>query len=580
MAFDGVTISCMVQELHQLLQNGRVDKINQPEYDELWLQIRAGGKNHRLVLSASASNPRLHLTAQQKENPEKAPMFCMLLRKHLSGGKVVGVFQPGFERIAELHIESRDELGDVSVKRLIIEIMGRHSNIILCDGGGRVLGSIRYVDFSVSGVRQLLPGMQYEMPPSQHKLDPAGVTAAAFLEQLRGQHAAADAFLLDTFTGIGPLTAREIAYRALGAPDIHVPLLTQSQQEKFAEFFAAYFEKIKQNRYEPMLLYKEDGKIWDFSGVGILQYEESVRTEAVSSLNEAVDRYYAVKDFQARMSQKSASLLKFLDQNIQRCQKKLALQQQKMKDCEKKEQNKILGDLLTANLYRISEGDTAVTVENYYSGMEPLQIKLKPELTPAQNAQRYYTLYQKLKTAEVVTAQQMRLAEEELDYLESVKESLALAESERDINKLRDELYSQGYRVKRAERSKARKPQASAPLAYQLSDGFTAYVGRNNTQNDELTLRRSRPNDLWFHTKHIHGSHTVLRTEGRTPPDGVIVEAAKLCAYYSKARNSANVPVDYTIIKNVKKPSGAKPGMVIYDHYSTVYVTPALPEQT
>ena len=271
--------------------------------------------------------------------------------------------------------------------------------------------------------------------------------------------------------------------------------------------------------------------------------------------------------------------MKFIDNNIQRCQKKLALQQQKMKDCQTKEKNKILGDLITANLYRINEGDVEIEVENYYENMEIVKINLKPELSPSQNAQRYYKLYQKLKNAEIMTAEQMKLAEEELDYLESVKENLMIAESEKDINELRDELYQQGYHVKKAEKSKIRK-QVSKPLEFQLSDGFVAYVGRNNMQNDELTLRQSRSNDLWFHTKFIHGSHTVIKTEGRTPSDDVIVEAAKICAYYSKARNSANVPVDYTIIKNVKKPSGAKPGMVIYDNYNTVNVKPELPDSS
>ena len=255
----------------------------------------------------------------------------------------------------------------------------------------------------------------------------------------------------------------------------------------------------------------------------------------------------------------------------------MALQQQKMKDCENKEKNKIIGDLITANLYRINYDDEFIEAEDYYNNMEIVKISLKPELSPSQNAQRYYTIYQKLKNAEVVTAQQMELAKQEIDYLESIKENLMIAENERDITELREELYQQGYHVKRGEKSKIRK-QASKPLMFNLSDGFVAYVGRNNMQNDELTLRQSRSNDLWFHTKYIHGSHTVIKTDGRTPSDDVIVEAAKICAYYSKARNSANVPVDYTVIKNVKKPSGAKPGMVIYDNYNTVNVKPELPD--
>ncbi len=577
MAFDGLAIACMVHELNNALMHGRVDKILQPEYDEVILGIRAGGKNHKLVLSASSSNPRIHFTSTQKENPEKAPMFCMLLRKHLSGGKVVGVTQPQFERIVEIHIESRDELGDISVKRLIIEVMGRVSNIILADGEGKVLGSIKHVDFSVSQVRQIIPGMMYEMPPSQGKINPMEVSVQDIEDKLWQYSLGADKFILDTFVGVGPLSAREIAYRATGNADTNCQLMSDEQKTKFSEFLKDFFEKIKSAHFSPVLIYKDEEKIKDFSGINITHYENLFAIKNCETLNYAVDEYFKTKDFQERMSQKTSSLMKFLETNIQRCQKKLALQQQKMKDCESKEKYKVMGDLLTANLYRINYGDEFAEVENFYDNMNMLKISLKPELSPSQNAQRYYTIYQKLKNAEVVTAKQMELARQEIDYLESVKENLMIVENEREINELRDELYGQGYHVKRAEKSKIRK-QVSKPLEFQLSDGFVVYVGRNNIQNDELTLRQSRANDLWFHTKFIHGSHTVIKTEGRIPSDDVIVEAAKICAYYSKARNSANVPVDYTIIKNVKKPNGAKPGMVIYDNYNTVNVKPELPD--
>lgn len=577
MAFDGLAVSCMVHELNDILTNGRVDKVLQPEYDEIILAIRSGGKNHKLVLSASSSNPRIHLTTVQKENPEKAPMFCMLLRKHLLGGKVVAVTQPDFERVAEIHIESHDELGDVSVKRLIIEVMGRVSNIILVDAVGKVLGSIKHIDFSVSQVRQLIPGMMYEMPPSQGKINPITATLQNIEDKLWSYSLGADKFLLDTFVGIGPLSAREIAYRATGSTDTNCQLMSNEQKENFSKYIKEFFEKIKDGIFSPVLIYKDEEKIKDFSGINITHYENTFIVKKCETLNNAVDEYFKTKDFQERISQKTSSLMKFVETNIQRCQKKLGLQQQKMKDCENKEKNKIIGDLLTANLYRINYGDEFIEVEDYYNNMEIMKIFLKPELSPSQNAQRYYTVYQKLKNAEVVTAQQMELAKQEIDYLESIKENLMIVENEREINELRDELYQQGYHVKRAEKSKIRK-QVSKPLQFQLSDGFVAYVGRNNMQNDELTLRQSRANDLWFHTKYIHGSHTVIKTEGRTPSDDVIVEAAKICAYYSKARNSANVPVDYTIIKNVKKPNGAKPGMVIYDNYNTVNVRPELPD--
>lgn len=579
MAFDGIAISCIAHELNEILKDGRVDKVLQPEHDEIILAVRAGGKNRRIVLSASPSNPRVHLTTVQKENPEKAPMFCMLLRKHLVGGKVKGVFQPDFERIIEFHIESRDEMGDVSQKRLIAEVMGRVSNIILADADGKVLGSIRYVDFSVSKVRQLIPGMIYEMPPSQGKINPLIAEKNTVLEKLLPYHLTADKFLLDTFTGIGPLSAREISYRFFKSANAECGILTNEQKENFAVFLISFFEKIKSGKYFPVLLYKSEEKIYDFSSINIFQYEGAIIVKEAKSLNIAAEDFFKTKDFQERISQKSASLMHFIENNIQRCRKKLALQQQKLNDCKSKEKNKVLGDLITANLYRIGENDTELEAENFYDDMKPVKIKLKPELSPSQNAQHYYKIYQKLKNAEIFTAEQIELTESELDYLESVKENLMIAESERDINDLRDELYGQGYHVKKTEKSKIRK-QISKPLEFRLSDGFVAYVGRNNIQNDELTLRQSRSTDLWFHTKFIHGSHTVIKTNGKTPSDDVIVEAAKICAYYSKARNSANVPVDYTVIKNVKKPNGAKPGMVIYDNYNTVNVKPELPDSS
>ena len=566
----------MVYELNKILKDGRIDKILQPEYDEIILAVRAGGKNHKLAISASSSNPRIHITSVQKENPMKAPMFCMLLRKHILNGKIVKFYQPDFERIIEIHIESRDEMGDISVKKIIAEIMGRTSNIVLTNASGHILGSIKHVDFSVSSVRQLIPGMLYEMPPSQGKLNPLDTDENMFLDKINAYNLQSDKFLLDTFTGIGPMSAREISYRALGVSDADCGTLSVSKKDKFAEYFTGFFNNIKNGKYSPMLIYKSKSNVKDFSPVNITHYENIFETKKFRSLNDALDEYYITKDFKERMSQKTSGLIKFIDTNLQRCNKKIALQKQKIDECKNKEKFKIFGDLITVNLHRINENDVFIEAENYYSNMEVIKIELSPELSPSQNAQKYYKKYQKLKSAEVETKKQIKLAEEEIDYLESVKENLLMAESEHDINEIREELYSQGYHVKKNVKSKMQK-QISKPLEFQLSDGYKAYVGKNNMQNDELTLRQSKSNDLWFHTKFIHGSHTVVKTNGVMPSDDVIVEAAKICAYYSKARNSANVPVDYTIIKNVKKPNGAKPGMVIYDNYKTVNVKPELP---
>ena len=579
MALDGIAIRALTHELNNIFIGGRIDKVLQPERDEISMVIRSKGKNRRLTMSASASTPRVHITETVKENPEKAPMFCMLLRKHLTNGKIIGFSQPDFERVISMTAESKTEMGDLTEKHLIIEIMGRHSNIILTDRENKVLGSIKHIDFSVSRVRQLIPGMLYEAPPSQGKINPMEISKDDIAESAKSWEMDASDFLLDKFTGIGPLSAREIAYRALNGRDLPVYLLKSDEKAEFAANIYEEFQKIKNNEFAPVLLSKSENKIWDFSPINITHYGNGLIVKPCESLNEAIDEFYSTKDYQERMAQKTADLMKFLSNNIKRCQKKLALQQRKLKDCENKEQDKIYGELIMGNLHLIEDGSEYCEVPNYYDNMNTVKISLKPELSPTKNAQYYFTKYRKAQNAEVMTTEQIKLSEEELDYLESVMESLSRAENEKEVTEIRDELLSQGYLVCRKEKSKIRKITRSSPFSFTICDGFEVLVGKNNMQNDELTLRMTKPNDLWFHTKNIHGSHTVLKTNGQTPSDDVIVEAAKLCAYYSKAKNSANVPVDYTKIRNVKKPNGAKPGMVIYVNYNTVNVKPCSIEE-
>ncbi|MBQ3114905.1 MAG: NFACT family protein [Clostridia bacterium] len=566
MAFDGIATACITYELKSQFTGGRIEKVLQPEFDEINLIIRNSGQNQRVVMSASSSTPRVHISGVQKENPEKAPMFCMLLRKHILGGKVVDVVQPDFERIIEFHIESKDELGDVSVKKLIIEIMGRHSNIILVSSKNKVLGSIKHIDFSVSKVRQLLSGMDYEYPPSQGKLNPMEVTKDNVLKVLIDKECLLDKLIVNSFTGIGPLSAREAVYNYFGTTDVYL----DEEIENFSQSLFEFFQKIKRNIFSPCLIYKND-KISDFSGILINQYETGAVVEKHQYLNFAIESYYSKKDQKERMAQKTARLSKFVDNNIARCRKKLVIQHDKIQECKDKEKYKVYGDLLTANLHRIEEKATFVTVEDFYNNMKPLTIELKPELSPAKNAQRYYNLYQKCKNAEVMTKKQIEIANDELYYLESVAEELVRAETETDINEIKDELISGGYYKENTRGRK--KPNVSKPMEFEI-DGYVLLVGKNNIQNDMLTLKMARSNDLWLHTKNTHGSHGIIKTNGEMPSDDTIVKGAKIVAYYSKARNSANVPVDYTMVKNVKKPKGAKPGMVIYDNYNTVNVKP------
>ncbi len=576
MAFDGIVTACIVNELQEVLAGGRIDKITQPERDEINIMIRNGGKNYRLLISASSSDPRMHITTEQKENPEKAPMFCMLLRKHLSSGKVISFTQPDFERVIKMQIESYDELGDLSVKTLVAEIMGRHSNIILADCENRVLGSIKHVDFTVSSVRQVLPGMMYEMPPSQGKLNPMHATEDILYPLISSSNLTADKFLLDTFTGIGPLNAREISFEFLDDTSKELSSLDKQQRIILTKEVIKYFESIKKGMFCPVLLYKNENIVKDYNATDIKQYANAMRVEKQKSLCEGLDAYFATRDRAERMRQKSAGVNKFVENNITRCQKKLALQQQKLKDSEKREKYKQYGDLIIANIHKMPQSSSAVELENYYDDMKPITISLIAELSPSQNAQRYYILYQKAKNAEKMSKEQIRLTTAELEYLESVKDSIARAENKQEIKEIQRELSMQGYSVRKATASKIRKEKPTEPHRFDI-DGFEVFVGKNNLQNDILTLKEAKGNDLWFHVKSFAGSHTVLKTKGETPSDDTIVKVAKLAAYYSKARESANVTVDYTIIKNVKKPSGAKAGMVIYDHYNTVNVMPQKP---
>ncbi|OQB15263.1 MAG: hypothetical protein BWY15_00634 [Firmicutes bacterium ADurb.Bin193] len=576
MAFDGIVLSCVKRELENALTGGRIDKITQPERDEINILIRSEGENRRLLISASSSSPRIHLTGVQKESPQKAPMFCMLLRKHLLGGKITGFEQPDFERVIIIKIEGYDELGDLSEKKLAVEIMGRHSNIILVDGQGRVLGSVKHVDFTVSSVRQVLPGMAYEMPPSQNKVCPIGISADSIYPLICVADIPADKFLLDTFTGVGPLNAREIAYCSLGDVSYDISSLNKEEKIRFANDIESFFAKISHGEYCPVLLFKGQNKVWDFNSVDISQYEGKITVEKRETLWSALDEFYETRDRSERMSQKSSGLLKFVDNNIARCQKKIALQQQKIKDSENREKYRIYGDLLVTNLHNIEEKAQSAEVENFFDDMKITKIPLLPELSPSQNAQRYYSLYRKAKNAEKMSKEQMKLTEDELLYLESVRESIQRAESIHDLREIQNELFSQGYKTGEASTSKGGKEKPAEPHKF-IVDGFDIYIGRNNLQNDRLTLKEARAFDLWFHVKNFPGSHTILKTDGRTPSDDTIVKVAKAAAYFSKAKESANVPVDYTVVKNVKKPSGAKPGMVIYDNYNTVYVTPEKP---
>ena len=582
MAFDAITVRNIVNEFNNTIINAKIDKIHQPERDELLISLRTRENTYKLVISASAAHPRLHFTDNVKPNPITAPMFCMLLRKHLSGGRITAVEQPEFERVVRFDIESYNELGDLTTKHLIVEIMGRHSNIILTDSQYKILDSIKHIDFSVSSVRQVLPSLQYVSPPSQNKINPLTVTKeeiiSVFLKGTDGVKT--DKFILSVFEGISPIVAREISFRAIGTTDAFIGELDTAAKAKLIASVADVFEDIRKNNFAPCIVtYASDNKVIDYASVNITQYGGMGNTTAFDSIHELLDAFYSKRDADERIKQRSSNLVKLVTNHLERASKKLIIQQNTVKDAEKAEKFKIYGDLIIANMYRIDEHSTKIEVENYYEDGSPvICITLDPSLTPSQNAQKYYKKYNKSKTALVETAKQIESTVQDITYLESVLHNLNSASNENDLLEISAELAEQGYissRAKSVKNNKQAKLKQSKPMHYISSDGLDIFVGKNNHQNDYLTLRYANSSDIWFHTKNIPGSHTVIKLGiDKNVPERTMMEAANLAAYYSKAKNSSQVPVDYTSIKNVKKPNGAKPGMVIYDFYNTVYVRP------
>ena len=504
-------------------------------------------------------------------------MFCMLLRKHLGSGKIIAVEQIGFERILKISIESYDELGDLTVKHIIAEIMGRNSNIILVNDDMRIIDSIKRVDFTVSTVRQILPGLEYVLPPKAERIEFVSVSPDTELDFSVPQKA--DKLLMDTVSGISPLTAREIVYRAFGVTDITTPEMNLNKQSALKAELVRMASEINNNEFSPCFIKdKASGKLLDFSAIEIKQYEGLAEVIPANELSEALDEFYYLRDRNERMRQKGADLIKLLSNASERSSKKINILSRTLKDAENKEQYKVKGELITSNLYRIQDGATELIAENYYDDMKEIKISLDPSLSPSQNAQKYFKKYNKAKTAEIEAAKQLQSAKESLEYIESTLAAVENAENETDLNEIRAELITEGY-LKR--KLIPKKKKESAPRHFVSSDGFDIYVGKNNTQNDYVTTKLANSSDLWFHTKNIHGSHVIIKLGlDKDVPRRTITEAAQLAAYYSKARESSQVPVDYTVIKNVKKPNGAKPGMVIYDGYNTMYVTPKLIENS
>ena len=575
MPFDGIVTKSIVKELNETLVGGRVEKIFQPESDEINLLIRAQSQNLRLLLSASANYARIHFTENAKENPSTPPVFCMMLRKHLTGGRIVGIEFHDYERIISLLVESTNELGDLSVKKLIIEIMGRYSNIILVNAEDKILDSIRHVDNEVSRVREIMPARPYVLPPSQNKTSPDLLDIDRFLEDGRNTSPLnLEKYILDNIKGFSPLLCSEVCHRAELDGKLLLSSLSDADATRLKHVLANIIECIRQCSFSPCIVYEEDqlNRPVDFHALEMKQYPH---LRSLPTMNKVMDTFYSSKDKVDRLKQKKSDILKVLNNSFARCNKKLSLQQEKLRDVSGREKLKLYGELITANIYCIPTNSKSVTLLNYYSDTgEMLEVPLDENLSPQDNAQRYYKKYTKAKSTYTYTSRQMQESLKELEYLESVLQLLENCTTTQEIDEVRQELADQSYLLIKRKSSSKKKTQVSAPMHFKSSDGLDIYVGKNNKQNDVLTLKMAASNDIWLHTKDIPGSHVIIRKLQQDIPDTTLLEAAHLSAYYSKAKQSSNVQVDYAQVRNVKKPSGAKPGMVIYENNKTLIVTP------
>ncbi len=567
MAFDAFYLSAVIDEIRQL-GPARVDKIHQPSRDTVILQLKGREVRAKLLFAANPAAPRLHLTTANPENPAEPPMFCMLLRKHLSGAKLVSITQPAMERAAVFTFDCMDEMGDAVQKRLVAELMGKTCNLYLLDKDGRIIDCLRRIGLDSGAKRQALPGLYYQEPEKVEKTDPFGLGKEDYVNLLakNGADILADR-LMDTLGGLSPLVCREAALFAAGSVDAR---LEGSALEPLAQRLADFFEE---NLRHPVPSYyaQADGTPKQFAFCPIRQYGSYQAAQSFSAL---LDLYYTVRDQKDAMRQKSQAVRKTVSNLCQRLERKIAIQEKELTATYDRERLRQLGDILTANLHRIQKGQTKVSVEDFYDeDMKIIEIPLSPILSPQQNAAKLYKDYGRMKTAEKELTKQISLAREELQYLRSVLEELNRAATEQELEEIRRELQEGGY-VKADPSRKRMKTAKLPPMRFVSTDGYEIYVGRNNKQNDELTFRSARKDDLWLHASKVHGSHVIIACAGVTPPDNTVTQAAQLAAYYAETAGGQNIPVDVTPVKQVKKIPNGKPGMVIYHSYRTVIVNP------
>lgn len=570
MPLDAICLRAVLHELRPQLIGARIDKVQQPARDQIVLLLRG---NLRLLLNAGANQPRIQLTNILRDNPAQPPMFCMLLRKHLVGARVLSIEQPDLERMVILTLQCTDEFGEISQKQLVLECMGRRSNLVLLDAQGRIVDCLRRVDADLSATRQLLPGLFYHLPTPLDKLSLLSQEEDSLALAQRGGDAeqAVDKWVLDHYTGISPLIAREFAFRAGRETGVRFGALNDTQRGALVQEFSDTANAVKEDNYMPVILYR-DSKPVDFTYRPIAQYGAETQVETCESFSQMLDEFYDARERQELSARRGRELTHAVTVARDRMARKAENLKHDYAATQKRDEFRLRGDLITASLYRMKSGEKVLHAENYYEdGCPTIDIPLDPLLSPQQNAAKNYKQYNKLKTAEFHLREQIEKAENERAYLESVLQELSQAETEQEFNEIRRELQETNY-IRKSSGKKELK-RAFAPRTFKTSSGLEVLVGRSNVQNDQLTKKADK-RDYWFHTQHIHGSHVILRCAGLTPSDDDLREAAMLASYFSQAKESSSVPVDYCPVKFVKKPAGARPGMVTYDNYRTLYVTP------
>ena len=574
MAFDGIVIANLVRDFKESLEGGRVTKIAQPEKDELLFTIKSQKNTYRLLISASASLPLLYFTEKNKPSPLTAPNFCMLLRKHIGSARIVSISQPGLERVVEFEFEHLDELGDLCRKKLMVEIMGKHSNIIFCREDGTILDSIKHVSAQLSSIREVLPGRPYFIPMTVEKLNPLEVTEEAFGAALLSSPAPLHKALYQKLTGLSPIMGTEICHLASLDGDVPASSLNDLEMTHLYHTFSLLMEDVREGRFQPNIVY-QDGDPVEFASLPLTCYQGGgFESEPYDSISALLEHYYSARSAVNRIKQKSVDLRKIVQNLLERNYKKYDLQEKQLKDTEKREKYRIYGELLNTYGYELAGGEKSFRCLNYYTG-EEITIPLDEQLSPRENAQKHFDKYNKLKRTYEALTEQVAETKKEIDHLESISTALDIALKDEDLVEIKEEMMEYGYIKKRPAGGK--KPKiTSRPLHYLSSDGFHIYVGKNNYQNEEVTFKLANGNDWWFHAKGIPGSHVVVKSEGRELPDRTFEEAGALAAYYSKGRENDKVEVDYIQRKHVKKAAGGAPGFVIYHTNYSLMAEPKL----